>query len=1041
MLSTRIRVCGFIFAILLFPTCASAVGAGDGFAQFAHHTWTLRDGHFVDRPQALTQTADGYLWVGTPAGLYRFDGVRFQQWQPPRGTTLPNRNILTLLGARDGSLWIGTPNGLARWKDGSLVTVFADHVITAIHQDEDATLWIGTHGGINGVGKICALRNARPICEGDDGALGRFVISIAHDAAGRLWVGAATGLWQWTPARQAYAVPHRFPEVHDIADGTRGPIVAVNRSLRHLVDGVLAPLPLSPDLSSVAATQLLRDRSKALWVGTPDRGLFMIRDGEALTFTQADGLSSDFVVSVFEDREGSIWVATRNGVDQLTALPVATLSAKQGLSAGTVTSVVADGAGAVWIGTVRGLNRWAEGRIVAVGEPELREASVASLLRDSHGRVWVTTAAGVGYLSGTRWIRVPEIGEGFFRALAEDREGNVWVSEQEHGLYRITDGRLAERLPWSRFPSVGARALAADPRGGVWVGLLEGGVGYVRNSRLERVYTTRDGLGAGAVWDLQFDQRGALWVATDGGLSRIDEGRIITATPSNGLPCAGVQWVVEDNAGALWARLECGLVRIARLELDAWSADRRHQLALVLLDTADGVVPAAGSGGYAPNAAKATDGRIWFRSYEGVGVIDPTRVRLNAVIPPVHIERVTVDRQIYPGSAPSSLAPSVQTLSVQYTALSLIAPNKVQYRYQLEGRDSEWVDADGRREAFYNDLEPGRYRFRVIASNNAGVWNTEGATWAFVIQPAFYQTAAFRIATGLSALIVVWALYKLRIRHVARLMDLRFEERLAERNRIAQGLHDTLLQGLVSVSMQLYAVREQNPPQPVRARLDHVLQRIGEVMEEGRRTLNAVRAEPLDDLEAALASDIERFRGSLAIGVKFLVRGERQPLHPVIRDAVYQISREAVVNAVQHSKAHLVEISVDYGRDFLVQVSDDGIGIDTVVLEQGRRAGHWGLPGMKEKAERIGATLRLRSRPAAGTEVQLSVPGAVAFLRHDRRRDASLPQWLGPADGRWIERALERLRSAIRFRERKGHAAGEPRQQVPGRTVDAESRE
>jgi signal transduction histidine kinase len=447
----------------------------------------------------------------------------------------------------------------------------------------------------------------------------------------------------------------------------------------------------------------------------------------------------------------------------------------------------------------------------------------------------------------------------------------------------------------------------------------------------------------------------------------------------NGLPCDAVEWSVEDHTGALWLQTDCALVRVERDELDDWISDPASSVDFIAYDTSDGAVGYANLGSYGPKVSRAADGRLWFATYDGVGVIDPKALPSNPIPPPVHIEQVVGDGATYAPSSVARLPARVRDVRIEYTALSLGVPDKVAFRYRLEGRDGDWVEAGNRRQAFYTDLPPGSYRFQVIAANDRGVWNEDGATWEFSIASAYYQTSVFRLAVVASVLLSLTLLYRLRLRHVSAQLDARFQERLDERARVAQTLHDTLFQGFVSSHMLLHAVADEIADQSARSKLTRVLQRMHLVIEEGRETVSGLRVPVDDDLESALVRDAEYFKGERQIDVRLAIKGNARPPHPLVRDALYQISREALANTFRHARPTHVEIEIEYSRyELIVRVRDDGCGIAPQVVDEGR-SGHFGLSGMRERAERIGAVLRLWSGLGTGTEVEIHVPAKTAF--------------------------------------------------------------
>ena len=486
--------------------------------------------------------------------------------------------------------------------------------------------------------------------------------------------------------------------------------------------------------------------------------------------------------------------------------------------------------------------------------------------------------------------------------------------------------------------------------------------------------------------DLRPDTRG-LWVVTKRGVDLLRHGTLYTLGPQNGLPCGNIEDAVWGGEGSLWLKAACGLVRIPAAELDAWVRQPARRVQCRVLDAFDG--DQSGLSPFTPRSARSLDGRLWF-AIEGGGlqVVDPARIAGNRLPPPVQILRIVADRKEYAPKPGLRLPALTRDLEIDYTALSLMIPEKVRFRYRLKGAATGWHDAGMRREAYFNNLKPGSYRFHVVASNNDGVWNRQGAALDFVLLPAFYQTRTFLVLSLVALALLAWTAYRWRLRQVAARLDLQFQERLAERTRVAQDLHDTLLQGFLSASMQLHVVADGLPADaPETPRLRRVLQLMATVIEEGRNAVRGLRTPApqtpqttnADGISESLARVPQELGLKEAAGLRITVEGQPRPLRPLIRDEVYRISREALVNAFHHAEAAAIEVEIEFAaRALRVLVRDDGRGIDPEVLRAGRE-GHWGLSGMRERAEGMGARLKVWSRERAGTEIELSVPGEIAF--------------------------------------------------------------
>ncbi len=619
--------------------------------QYAHTAWKSRDGFFIDGINAMVQSPDGYLWLGTESGLFRFDGVRSVPWHFPAGEQLPSSDILSLLVARDGTLWIGTFRGLVSWKDGDLTQYHEldGQSITALLEERKGTVWVGTW--INPTGRLCEIHAGKVSCHGEDGSFGTGVLSLFEDSHGNLWAGAATGLWRWAPGPPKSYFMTENVEIRSLIDAANGEIVmSTSEGLKQLRDGNIEPYPLSADWPKFKPLCLLRDRDGGLWIGTQGGGLLHLHQGRLDAFSQTDGLSGDRVSRYpLEDREGSIWVPTATGLDRFRNFTAATISRGQGLSAAIVGSVLATTDGSVWVGTSTGVYRFNNGQITVYrkhGGPlkhtiepnSVREVvdtgvpdDVGSLFQDDQGRIWVFSRSSAAYFETDRFISVSSLPGGFVHSVAGDKAGNLWISDQNHGLYHLLSQKLIEHIPWTQFVrSDFAYALAADPiRGGVWLGFYHGGLAYLRDGQVQTSYQVADGLGKGTVNDIRLDADGTLWAATEGGLSRVRNGHVVTLSSLNGLPCDAVQWAIEDDSHALWLCMPCGLARIGQSDLQAWDTDPKRKVEAAVFGSSDGVSVRALRGPPSPQVTKTADGKLWFARGDSVTVIDPSHLLRN----------------------------------------------------------------------------------------------------------------------------------------------------------------------------------------------------------------------------------------------------------------------------------------------------------------------------------------------------------------------------------------------------------------------------
>ena len=1006
----------FFVAVACCP-CVFALNPSLDVSQYAHTSWKIRDGFTKGKINAIAQPPDGYLWLGTDFGLLRFDGVRATPWQPPADQHLPSNTIWSLLTARDGTLFIGTTKGLASWKDGKLTQYaeLAGQLVGRLLEDHEGLIWAGGSGAPSG--RLCAIQKGNVHCDEADGRLGLGVYGLDEDTKGNLWAGVLNGFWRWKPGP-----PHFYPMAGsedsfrtfgEDNDGTL--LISTREGIRRFVDGRTEAYPIPGPARQSPIEKLLRDREGSLWIGTLGRGIVHVHQGRTDAFTQSDGLSGSAVQYIFVDREGNVWIATSDGLDRFREFAVSTLNVGQGLADAIVGSVLASRDGTIWFATYGGLNRWDHGQITiprtggARLDGKLDGEAPASLFQDKRGRIWVATTHKFGYLENDRFEAVSEIPGGVVHSIAEDNAGNLWIANQALGLISLSRQNQVQQIPWSGLGHKDhATALAADPSGGgLWLGFYNGGLAYLADGKVEASYSSANGLGEGLVNDLRFDQNAALWAATAGGLSRLKNGHASTLTSKDGLPCDGVHWMMEDDAHSLWLNMPCGLVRIARSELDAWAAAVDHgeylkrTLQVTVFDSLDGVRSLAFAGGYTPHVAKSMDGKLWFAGLDGVSVIDPRHIPFNKLPPPVHVEQLIADRKTYDVASETNghmrLPPLVRDLEIDYTALSLVAPEKVLFRYKLEGFDPDWQDAGNRRQAFYTNLPPRGYRLRVIACNNSGVWNETGDSFDFSIAPAYYQTIWFKILCAAAFLALLWAFYLLRLQQLRHQFNIGLEARVNERTRVARELHDTLLQSFQGAVFQFQAARKlllRNADNAMQA-IDEAIQAAEEGITEGRAAIHDLRPEPaaqrdLPELlnaaghESATAQQPEGHPPIFSV----IVEGKRQNLPPMLQDEVYRISREVIRNALAHAVASRIEVEIRYDKDQLrVRVRDDGKGIDPKILAAGGQPGHWGISGMRERAQRIGSRLDFWSETGAGTEVQLTVPAAMAYeKRHPNRR-------------------------------------------------------
>jgi len=768
---------------ILFVTSAGWIVALDPtshISQHGHSVWRLQDGYFGGRPRHVAQTTDGYIWVGTNNGLFKFDGVRFVRWRAQSGEDLPSSSISFLLGARDGSLWVGTEAGLAHLVNGRLSLCEKGSAVPLIMEDRDGKIWFSQYRNQNDDRPLCQVLESDVRCYGSKDGLDVFdtrpIAAMAQDAFGDLWLGGVRTLVKWRAGAvskvyrpQALQSNPGYTGVEWITPAPDGSLwvgIAVPRKgggLQHLIDGTLKPF-LARKLNGETLTVLTLciDRQENLWVGT-SHGLYKIYGTDVDHYGSAEGLSGDFVGDIFQDREGDVWVATSEGLDMFRDLRVKTISAREGLSEDGVESVAAARDGRVWIGTSR----------VQLLEPKslsldtigaLKGDQVTSLLVDHSGRLWagMNDKLLVRERGKLREVRNHDgTALGMIAGIAEDSDRNIWVETTgpPGTLVRIHDQKVQETFPAPETPL--ARKIVADPQRGIWLGLVTGDLARFRDRRAQ-TFTFREHPDS-RVMAITAASDGSILGGTAFGVVAWKNGKQQILSVQNGLPCNYVSGLISDDAGNLWLYAQCGLIEIPREQMQLWWEHGDSKLNLRMFDALDGFRPGLG---HFNTSAKTPDGRLWFANGRVLQVVDPPHLSQTTVPPTVHISSVVADHKPYPMDSAIKLPPLTRDLEIDYTALSYATPQKVSFRYMLEDRDARFQEAGTRRQAFYNDLRPGHYRFRVIACNSDGVWNEAGAHLDFSVLPTYYQTIWFRTLCLGAFLALLWAAYAARIRRL-----------------------------------------------------------------------------------------------------------------------------------------------------------------------------------------------------------------------------------------------------------------------------------
>jgi diguanylate cyclase (GGDEF)-like protein len=792
-------------ALLLFAASSPgmALDPAKAITQYMHDVWQTDDGLPQATVTAIAQTPDGYLWLGTREGLVRFDGVRFTVFDTSTTPELGHDWVRCLLAGRTGALWIGTSGGgLVKMEAGVFTHLSAaeglpNEQVSTLVEDGKGRLWVGTDGG--GLSRY----------EGD-----RFVRELSRDALGgsiRALVADENGLWIGTDEGLAHladdgTLSSFTPEnglsrrsVRSLLRDREGVLwVGTDLGLNRLKDGRFTVFTAKDGLSHDVILSLHEDRDGSLWIGTDGGGLNRRRNGRFTSFTSREGLSNDTVYALYEDREGSLWIGTNlGGLNRLKDGRVTPFTVREGLSNDYIRAIYEDREGAVWIGTEGGgVNRLREGQFTALTTKEgLSNDIVFTILEDRGGSLWIGTDSGLNRLANGR-IEVFHAEKGLSNdcvlALYEDREGSLWIGTYAGGLARRKDGQFTSFTTKEGLSNDTVNIIYEDRAGNLWVGTRGGGLNRFKDGRFT-AYTTKDGLSDDLVFALHEDEEGSLWIGTyGGGLNRLKDGRFAAITEKQGLHEDVIHRIVEDGLGDVWMSSNKGIFRVPKRELDEVADGTRERISPVVFGTEDGMKHAECNGG-ASSGILMRDGSLWFPTIAGAVRIDPEHLPANRLRPPVVIEEVLVDGKTAPLGQSLRLPPTSQTLEVHYTALSLVAPDQVRFRYRLEGFEEEWVEAEGRRQAYYSRLPPGSYALNVIASNNDGLWNEEGARFEFSVAPRFHETLWFRgMAIALFALVGP-LFHRFRVRRLER-QKRELERLVAERTAEVEAANERLAQ-------------------------------------------------------------------------------------------------------------------------------------------------------------------------------------------------------------------------------------------------------
>lgn len=999
---------------------AYALDTNRSLAQYTRAYWGAESGFRGGAVNAIAQTSDGYLWVGTDTGLFRFDGFSFVQVSFSPMVEASKVPILSLLTDASGNLWL-RPQGsdVLRQDKGAFETVRygagpLSANVTAISKDRNGAILVSdvVEGTIRFGGRTpqkLALPNMVPGSSP--------VISIAQTSEGNIWLGTlGAGLFRLVDGRVVAAnagLPER--KINCLVAVSKDDLWAgTDNGLYHWngKDFRREALPLS--LDNVQVLSLLRDRDSNLWVGTA-RGLLRI-NAKGASFSDEKELRGNGGINVlFEDREGNVWVGGARGLGRIRDTVFVTYSAATDPRFENTGPIYVDAKGRTWFAPGQGgLYTLNDNHVQRVSKVVPANEVVYSIAGAGDG-VWLARQRGGlthlwvrnGTITSRTYTKADGLAQDSVYSVLQSRDGSVWAGTLSGGVSRLQDGRFTT---YTAANGLGANTISSivEGRNGTMWFATPAGVSSLSN-RQWRTYTRSDGLPSAQVNCLFVDSSGMLWSGTSDGLAFFVSGTFkVPSSPE--LLREPIFGIAEDRNGWFWITTANHVLQVARGKLLEGKVNARD---VREYGPADGL-PSSEGINRSTSVFRDSGGRIWLSVKGGLSVVDPSHLITSwpAAIP--HIEAVTADGIVLHPTDSLRVPARRKRITFSYTALSLAVPERIRFRYFLEGFDRQWSEPSASRETTYTNLGPGTYRFHVVASNSYGEWNGSETSVTCEIEAAFWQTWWFRSFLVLMVAFVALVLYRFHLNRVTHELNMRFEERLAERTRIAQDLHDTLLQGFISACMQLHVADDKlAADSPAKTLITRVLELMDQVIHEGRNAVRGLRStnDETHDLGQAFSRVPQELGCPEELEFRVVVEGEPQLLHPVIRDEVYRIGRESMVNAFRHSRASKVEVEIEYTtRDLRILVRDNGCGIDPEVLRAGRND-HWGLPGMRERAEKIGATLTVWSRATAGTEVELSVPAHIAFQLHGS--PGSL-KWLARLYPRSVAHEIEKPESKRR---------------------------
>ncbi len=950
--------------------------------QLDHTSWTSKDGA-PSHARSIVQTTDGFLWFGGQTGLYRFDGLRFERYEMVSGVRLPKTDVASLLALPDGGLLIGwSLGGVSLLKNGQVADYSGPGSgfpeggqVEWFRQWPAGVIW--GEMSYRGAYRLDADGHWHEF--GAEGPLPGTLSLLWFDRQGGMWVGNDKTTFFRPPGEKKFnEIPTGVQSITETPDGLWWAIE--HGSIRPIVHKMLGASILPSQGHWFPEDVIFADSQGSLWGSRRSEGLFRIAYPERAvtgkqipleTFTSSDGLTNDHVGQIFQDREENIWVTTPKGVDRFRQSNVVTVKFPQSSqytfldnpeNSVRVITTIPRSVMSITDGAVAKIRPWPFGMFYVY-----------------HGK------QGITWLGTNHQGIVKSVNDGFepidtpgpaVGSITEDEKGGLWAIIAGKGAFHLENGKWISLVELGGPP--GSHSAFTDSLGRVWLGSFANRVVLVDRGKI-RLFAEKDGINTGSVLDIR-EIAGAIFIGGDRGLAMFDGKQFVPVIPNDTESFRNLWALLASEQSGLWFAEARGLAHIPIQELRTVRTNPKHAVSYEVFDVHDGLSEDLQRSGVRPASIESSDGRVWFATQTSIVWVDPKRIVRNRVAPNVSIDSLAADGKTYHFFSRFTLPPRTTGVRIAFTATSLSIPERVRFRYWLEGVDKHWQDAGTRREVSYTNLRPGAYRFRVIACNNDGVWNETGGVVSFGIAPTFYQTTWFSLALVLSAVLLLWAALRWRMRRVAASLNDRFQERLDERIRLARDFHDTLLQTIQGSKMVADSALSQNADLPqMRSTMERLSEWLGRAVHEGRSALSSLRSSISEgnELAEALRRAGEEYRFKHPMELNLVVEGEGKAMHPIVRDEVYRIGYEAVRNAFTHSGGARVDVELSYVSDLVLRVRDDGRGIDAGVGQR-EKEGHFGMIGMHERAARIGAKLTISTSPT-GTELELRVPRSIVF--------------------------------------------------------------